>query len=155
MSKINSKDYVVLDVETNGLSSLKHDLLSISIYKPDDNKTYDRFLPLELNDFVETYWINGIDEDMLADKTPLTQEELDELVNNFELDRRTILTYGSIDEKFIKNYLKRKKINGFEKLNFYNFKHDIISSKFSEGNITKDNLCDIYEIDGTEKFIVD
>lgn len=151
MGKINSKDYVVLDVETNGLSSLKHDLLSISIYKPDDNKTYDRFLPLELNDCVETYWINGIDEDMLADKTPLTQEEFDELVNNFELDRRTILTYGSIDEKFIKNYLKRKKINGFEKLNFYNFKHDIISSKFSEGNITKDNLCDIYEIDGTRE----
>lgn len=151
MGKINSKDYVVLDVETNGLSSLKHDLLSISIYKPDDNKTYDRFLPLELNDCVETCWINGIDEDMLADKTPLTQEEFDELVNNFELDRRTILTYGSIDEKFIKNYLKRKKINGFEKLNFYNFKHDIISSKFSEGNITKDNLCDIYEIDGTRE----
>lgn len=151
MGKINSKDYVVLDVETNGLSSLKHDLLSISIYKPDDNKTYDRFLPLELNDFVETYWINGIDENMLADKTPLTQEEFDEVVNDFELDRRTILTYGSIDEKFIKNYLKRKKIDGFEKLNFYNFKHDIISSKFSEGNITKDNLCNIYGIDGTRK----
>jgi DNA polymerase III epsilon subunit-like protein len=149
MSKINSKDYVVLDVETNGLSSLKHDLLSISIYKPDDNKIYDRFLPLELNDFVETYWINGIDEDMLSDKTPLTQEEFDELINDFELDRRTILTYGSIDEKFIKNYLKRKKISGFEKLTFYNFKHDIISSKFSEGNITKDNLCNIYGIDGT------
>lgn len=149
MGKINSKDYVVLDVETNGLSSLKHDLLSISIYKPDDNKTYDRFLPLELNSFVETYWINGIDKDMLSDKTPLTQEEFDELVNDFELDRRTILTYGSIDEKFIKNYLKRKKIKGFEKLNFHNFKHDIISSKFSEGNITKDNLCNIYGIDGT------
>ena len=151
MGKINSKDYVVLDVETNGLSSLKHDLLSISIYKPDDNKTYDRFLPLELNDFVETYWINGIDENMLADKTPLTQEEFDEVVNDFELDRRTILTYGSINEKFIKNYLKRKKIDGFEKLNFYNFKHDIISSKFSEGNITKDNLCNIYGIDGTRE----
>ena len=149
MGKINSKDYVVLDVETNGLSSLKHDLLSISIYKPDDNKIYDKFLPLELNSFVETHCINGIDEDMLSDKTPLTQEEFDQLVNDFELDRRTILTYGSIDEKFIKNYLKRKKINGFEKLNFYNFKHDIISSKFSEGNITKDNLCNIYGIDGT------
>lgn len=35
--------YVVLDVETNGLSSLRDDLLSISIYKPDDGKMYDRF----------------------------------------------------------------------------------------------------------------
>ena len=43
-NKINAKDYVVLDVETNGLSSLRDDLLSISIYKPDDKKTYDRFL---------------------------------------------------------------------------------------------------------------
>ena len=40
--------YVVLDVETNGLSSLRDDLLSISIYKPDDGELYDRFLPLEL-----------------------------------------------------------------------------------------------------------
>ena len=32
---MDKSKYVVLDVETNGLSSLKHDLLSISIYKPD------------------------------------------------------------------------------------------------------------------------
>ena len=144
---MDKSKYVVLDVETNGLSSLKHDLLSISIYKPDDEKFYDRFLPLELNDFVETYWINGIDEELLADKEPLTQEEFDQIIFDFELESRTILTFGSIDEKFIKNYLLRKKIKGFEKLHFYNFKHDIISSKFSEGNITKDNLCKIYGID--------
>lgn len=42
-------DYVVLDVETNGLKSKEDDLLSISIYKPDDGRTYDRFLPLDLN----------------------------------------------------------------------------------------------------------
>ena len=144
---MDKSKYVALDVETNGLSSLKHDLLSISIYKPDDEKFYDRFLPLELNDFVETYWINGIDEELLADKEPLTQEEFDQIIFDFELESRTILTFGSIDEKFIKNYLLRKKIKGFEKLHFYNFKHDIISSKFSEGNITKDNLCKIYGID--------
>ena len=150
-SKINAKDYVVLDVETNGLSSLRDDLLSISIYKPDDKKTYDRFLPLELSNNVETTHINGITPEMLKNKLPLTQEEFDEIVKDFELEKRKILIYGNIDEKFIKNYLKRKKIKGFDKLEFYNFKHNIISSRFSEGNITKDNLCRIYGIENTQE----
>ena len=33
--RVDPSKYVVLDVETNGLSSIKHDLLSISIFKPD------------------------------------------------------------------------------------------------------------------------
>lgn len=143
---IESK-YVVLDVETNGLSSLRDDLLSLSIFKPDDNKKYDRFLPLELNKNVYTTHINGITKKDLKDAKPLTQEDVDWLIKEFELDIRIILTYGSIDEKFIRNYFKRKNINGFDKLNFYNFKHDIISSKFSDGLITKDNLCLLYGID--------
>ncbi len=151
MNKIDEKKYVVLDVETNGLSSIRDDLLSISLYKPDDKKMYNRFLPLELNDWVETTYINGITEEMLEGKLPLTQNEFDSIVFNFELDKRIILTYGSIDEKFVKNYLKRKKIKGFEKLTFYNFKHDIISSRFSEGNITKDNLCRICGIENVQK----
>ena len=75
-------------------------MLSISIYKPDDKKEYNRFLPLELNDFVETTYINGIMADDLEDKMPLTQIEFDNLVKNYELDKRTILVFGSIDEKF-------------------------------------------------------
>lgn len=150
-SKIRAKDYVVLDVETNGLSSLRDDLLSISIYKPDDKKIYNRFLPLELSDYVYTTDINGITLKMLKDKLPLTQEEFDKIIKDFELENRIILIYGNIDEKFIKNYLKRKKIKGFDKLKFYNFKHDIISSRFSEGNITKDNLCRIYGIDNIQE----
>ena len=144
MEKQLEKKYVVL-------SSIKDDLLSISIYKPDDGKIYDRFLPLELSDEVETTYINGITKDMLKDKSPLTQNELDEVISSFELEKRTILVYGNIDEKFIKNYLKRKKLKGFDKLKFYNFKHDIISSRFSEGNITKDNLCKIYGIDNIQE----
>lgn len=141
------KKYVVLDVETNGLSSLNDDLLSISIYKPDDNKMYNRFLPLELNGDVYTTYINGITKKDLKGKQPLSQKEINDIIDEFELQNRTILTYGNIDEKFIKNYLKRKKLKGYEVMNFYNFKHDIISSKFSGGVVTKDNLCKIYGID--------
>ncbi len=153
MVNIDSKKYVLLDVETNGLSSLQNDLLSISLYRPDDGKIYDRFLPLELEEIVWPWIseINGIDDEMLIDKLPLTQEEFDSVISDFDLENRIILHYGNIDEKFLKNYLKRKKINGFEKLSFYNFKHDIISNKFSEGNITKDNLCRIYGIENVNK----
>lgn len=63
----------------------------------------------------------------------------------------TILTYGSLDEKFIKNYFKRNFLDGFEKMHFFNFKKNIISSRFSGGNITKDNLCRMYGIDNVQK----
>lgn len=144
------KKYVVLDVETNGLNSTECDLLSISIYDPDRNKTYDRFLPLELNSFVFTTDINGITEEMLEDKKPIEQDEFNDLIKEFNLYGKTILTYGNIDKNFIKAYCKRHKLMGFDRLNFYNFKHQIISSGFSSGNVTKDNLCKIYNIDNVQ-----
>lgn len=151
MENILESKYVVLDVETNGLSSIYNDLLSISIYKPDDNKIFNKFLPLELEDDVYTTYINGITKKDLKHAKPLTQEEFNQIVKEYELDKRTILIYGNIDEKFIKNYLKRKKIKGFEQLTFYNFKHDIISSSFTQGNVTKDNLCKIYNIENVKE----
>ena len=144
MDMIDKSKYVVLDVETNGLSSLRDDLLSISLYRPDTEDSYSRFLPLELQKDVYTTYINGIKKRDLKGKTPLTQSEVDELMQRFELDKRIILTYGSLDERFIKNYFIRKRLLGYEKMKFYNFKHDIISSRFSEGNITKDNLCILF-----------
>lgn len=59
---IDPREYVVFDVETNGLKSKKDDLLSISFYKPDDKKEYSKFLPLELNRKIVTTNINGIRE---------------------------------------------------------------------------------------------
>lgn len=150
MSVVASQ-YVVLDVETNGLSSLRDDLLSISIYQPDTQKLYNRFLPLELDRDVYTTHINGITKKDLKKATPLSQNEVDVLIDAFDLCNRTILTYGSIDEKFIKNYFKRKRLCGYEKLHFFNFKRNIISSRFSGGNITKDNLCRLYEIDNVQE----
>ena len=48
---IDKSKYIVLDVETNGLT-VNFDLLSISLYMPDTEKKYERYLPLEKNDNV-------------------------------------------------------------------------------------------------------
>lgn len=154
MKRMNTDptEYVVFDVETNGLKSKQSDLLSISFYKPDDGKEYSKFLPLELNRKIVTTHINGITEQDLVGATALTQLEFDRIVEEFELEKRIILIYagGNFDASFLSAYMKRHRILGFEKLNFYNFKKNIISSRFSHGNITKDNLCSIFKVDGVK-----
>ena len=44
-------------------------------------------------------------------------------------------------------YFQRHHLQGIDFFAFYNFKHEIISSMYSEGNITKDNLCKMYGIE--------
>lgn len=149
---VDKNKYVVLDVETNGLSSEKHDLLSISIYKPDDNKIYNRFLPLDLNLEIFTTEINGITPKMLRGAKHLTQEDVNSIIDEFELKKRIILTYSNLDKRFIKKYFARHNLEGYNYFYFYNIKDDIFSSSFSHGNITKDNLCKILNIENvTEK----
>ena len=148
----NPTEYVVFDVETNGLKVKQDDLLSISFYKPDDGKTFNKYLPLERASRVFTTHINGITENDLASATALTQDEFDYIVDEFELEKRTILIYSgrNFDATFLSEYMRRHRISGFERLNFYNIKKNVISSKYSLGNITKDNLCSLFEIDGVE-----
>lgn len=146
-NRVDPTKYVVLDVETNGLSSVRDDLLSISIYKPDTGVMYNRFLPLELNNEVVTTQYNGIITSDLKKCKPLTQNEVDELIDKFDLKNRIVLTYGRLDENFMAKYFQRHNLAGIDYFAFYNFKHEIISSRYSEGNITKDNLCKLYGID--------
>lgn len=145
---INPKDYIVFDVETNGLKSKHNDLLSISLYKPDDGKEYSKFLPLEINTRIYTTRINGITKKNLIGATALKQSDFDNIVEEFELEKRTILIYAGkdFDATFLREYMKRHNISGYEKLTFYNFKNNIISSRYSDGNITKDNLCRLFGI---------
>ena len=91
---------------------------------------------------------------MLEGQSPVDQKEFDDLFNKFELGKRVILHYGDLDEPFFRNYLKRHKIKGWENLKFYNFKKDIISSSFSGGKITKDNLCRVYKISGIKNIYI-
>lgn len=148
---VEAKKYVVLDVETNGLYAHANDLLSITFFDPDTKEIFNRFLPLDLQKDVYTTDINGITKTMLKKQHHITQDEWEGVVSKFDLYKRTILTYGDIDARFLKHYFKRHKLKGFENLTFLNFKHNIISSSFSSGNITKDNLCKAFGIDGVEK----
>ena len=150
---ISASDYVVLDVETNGLKSHNDDLLSFSLYRPDDGKVFNRFLPLELQRTVKTTQYNGIRSEDLQGEKHLTQYEFNRIIEEFDLKNRIILYYAGrrFDPDFIKNYLGRRHIKGFADLSFYSFKRQLISSRFSDGNITKDNLCKAFGISVVNK----
>lgn len=71
---VDPSQYVVLDVETNGTRPKQDDLLSISIYKPDDGTMYNRFLPLEKQDYLnpKTCAVNDITMDDLLGMEPIS-----------------------------------------------------------------------------------
>lgn len=146
--------YVVIDTETNGLQSKEHDLLSLSIFDPTTGKCYNRFLPLDLQIAVHTTDINGITEENLKNSTHITQEELNEIIEYFDLKNKIILYYSAInkpfDYNFIINYCKRHKISGFENLKYENIKELLQSYKKTNGEMTKDNLCEAFNIQGID-----
>ena len=151
-----SKKYVVLDVETNGLRRASDDLLSISIYDPSSGIAYNRFLPLDLQPLILTSYINGITEDQITDCAHLTQDEIDWLIKKFDLKNTVILSYsggdGKFDSEFVINYCKRNKLKGFESLEYQNIKSCFPTAPFGcEGELTKDNLCRIFKIEGVKE----
>lgn len=145
-----AKKYVVLDLETNGLRTSNDDLLSITIFDPATGRIYNRYLPLELQPTVLTTYINGIDDDDVADLSPLTQKEFDQLVERFDLSEKTILYYSGskFDYNFLDKYCQRHKIEGIGNLKFENIKKLISNGVYSNGDLSKDNLCKALNICG-------
>ncbi|MGN0287624.1 MAG: exonuclease domain-containing protein [Atopobiaceae bacterium] len=155
---VDPHDYLVLDVETNGLKAARDDLLSISIYKPDDGGMYNRFLPLEKQERLnpEATVVNGIKPSDIRGKKPLTQEEVDSLLEDFEMRERTIVTYGGsrgakgrgFDERFLQQYFDDHHLSGMEGLTFLDFKRMVHSGGNMFFPVTKDNLCRAFGIEG-------
>ena len=152
---VNPADYLVLDVETNGLNAAEDDLLSISIYKPDDGRMYDRLLPLEKQTKLnkDAARVHGITKRDLRGKKPLNQEELSLLINEFEMDKRMILTYGGkrFDERFVRQYLQDHDLVGLEDAVFLDFKTMVHSSGDRFYPASKDNLCIAFGIEGVRE----
>ena len=145
-----ASQYVVLDLETNGLRTANDDLLSISLYDPSTGKIYNRLLPLELQPTVLTTYINGIDDTDIENAVPLSQKEFNDLIVEFDLTNKTILFYsgGKFDFDFLDKYCRRHKILGIDLLKFENIKKRIASSSYTTGKLTKDNLCNALGIEG-------
>ena len=148
--------YVVFDVETNGFRTKNDDLLSLSIYDPSTGICYNRYLPLDLQPVVLTYFVNGISEELLSDETHLDQNELNKIISYFKLNESTILSFsggkGMFDPSFLINYCKRHNLSGIENLKFMNIKSLFPEAPFgSRGQLTKDNLCNMFGITGVEE----
>lgn len=156
-SKDNLKNkYLVFDVETNGTRKSNDDLLSLSIYDPTTGMCYNRYFPLDLQPLILTGFIHGINDETLADATHLTQDDLNWLKKYFHFEDRILLSFsggkGTFDSSFVKNYCNRQSIQGFEDLKFENIKNYIPPAPFgTEGQLTKDNLCRMFGIDGVNE----
>lgn len=152
-SKELASHYLVLDVETNGLRTARDDLLSITIFDPFSGICYNRFLPLDLQPIVLTSDINGITNEELEHRTHISQRELDELFQKFNVSNRTILTFsggkGDFDKIFFENYCKRHNLSGYEVMSYGNIKSLIPSGGYGLSNqLSKDNLCNKLGISG-------
>ncbi len=147
--------YLVFDVETNGTRKSNDDLLSLSIFDPSTGICYNRYFPLDLQPLILTSFIHGITDKTLADATHITQDELNQLINYFNINDRIMLSYsggqGAFDSVFFDNYCKRHGLTGFEKATYENIKNKVPSAGFgTEGKMSKDNLCNLLKIEGVE-----
>jgi DNA polymerase III epsilon subunit-like protein len=149
---VDPSEYVVLDVETNGLDAEGDDLLSISVYVPDEGRTYDRFLPLERNAALdpEATRVNGITDELLAGREPLTQAEVDELLDGWHMGDRTVLTFSGngFDERFLRRYMEDHGLEGCERMRFLDIRSLVWRVGDARGRASKDNLCRALGIDG-------
>ncbi|WP_373437811.1 3'-5' exonuclease [Metamycoplasma equirhinis] len=147
--------FLVFDVETNGTRKSNDDLLSLSIYDPTTGICYYRFFPLDMQPVILTTFIHGIDDETIADAIHMDQDELNQLIEYFQLNDRVLLSFsggqGTFDSSFIINYCKRHNLVGFENLKYENIKSKIPQAPFgSEGQLSKDNLCRMFGIGGVE-----
>lgn len=148
--------YIVLDVETNGFRTATDDLLSLTLYDPTTGMCYNRFLPLQMQPIVLTTYINGITTKNAEKNVHITQQELNFIIEYFNLKDKIILSYsggkGDFDYKFLTSYCKRNKLVGIDDLTIENIKNSVPDASFEVlGQMTKDNLCKVFGIDGVEK----
>ena len=150
-----SKKYIVFDVETNGLRRASDDLLSLTIYDPFTGMAYNRFFPLDQQPLVLTSFINGITDEDLKDSVHITQDELNWIIDYFDLQNSIMLSFsggeGTFDSSFVSHYCKRHGLQGFDDLKFDNIRKQLPASPYGVVGMSKDSLCSLFGIEGVQE----
>ena len=98
-SFLDLKEVVFLDLETTGLNPLTDDVIEIALYDPSNGKEYSRLLPLNRCKTIpsEIESLTGITNDMIKELPPIKSQELDELIDEFDLKRKKILIWAGMN----------------------------------------------------------
>lgn len=135
IDNFNAKQpYVVLDIETTGLSPLVDDIIQIAIYESENNHIV-KYLPLVKKSTNTGYETNHISDEELSEKTALTQEEVDKAIEQFDLANKPVVIYTGknyFDRTFLEVYFLENNLSGLEKIHFFNAK-SLVEALWNDG----------------------
>ena len=162
-SFLDLKDVVVLDLETTGLNPLTADVIEIALYNPCNGEEYSRLLPLNRSTEIpnEIEALTGITNDMVSNLPPITSQDLDNLIDKFDLANKKILIWTGInmfDAHFLATLFMQTGNNKFNLLKFVNATEIIKKhSDISFGSLSKDYLAKYLNIkaDGSHRALND
>ncbi|MBR3804420.1 MAG: 3'-5' exonuclease [Clostridia bacterium] len=142
--------YVVLDIETTGLDPIVDDIIQICIYE-NENKHFSRYLPLEKNKSNLAYEHNHIKDELLLEQKPLTQHEINQIIERFDLENKKVVIWTGknwFDRVFLEFYFMQHNLTGLEKINFFNAKNllDLIGVQSIQSK-SKDSIAALYGIE--------
>lgn len=143
--------YVILDIETTGLDPVIDDIIQICIYENENHYTL-RYLPLEKRESNIAYKHNHIEDDLLQNQSPISQAEVDRLIEKFDLENKTVLIWTGknyFDQMFLESYFYEHNLKGLEKIKFYNGADLLDLVNGYTGSRAKDEIAEIYQIDTT------
>lgn len=150
---VDLDEIIVLDLETTSLNPLTGDVIEIALFDPSTGKEYSRLLPLNRSERIpdEIVSLTGITNEMIQTMPAITSEELDEIIDNFNLSTKTILIWSGInmfDAHFLSTLFIRTGNERFKELKFVSAMEIIKqNSGYNFASLSKDYIASRLNID--------
>ena len=145
---IDKSKYLVLDIESTGIDIIKDDILSLSIFDPKNEVFFTKFFPLTKRKRINNSKIHGITPKYLKGASHFSQQDINQLIEDFDIKNKKILTYGTFDKKMLNVYFSEHGLSGLEFFDFQNIKDLVITNKYHKEVYTKDFVCSALGING-------